>query len=292
MVERKIIASITIPKYIRSIRVSEAQREKYYEWNDTTIKCGSKTILQKYINPIFKNEIIKNNGNVLPQHLRSEYVILGFKGDTIYATVWEYPNNISTIAEEEVPKRNKKKPLKYILCDFDTTKKVIANDTKAGKPREHIIKGQDFYVGLNPFIRNKLVHELKATYYNVVSKVPIDVMERVRQVIKKSYPVYIELELLDTVKNVFDNTKEGHGKRWDVGNRTDPYLKTFLDFLANGYKGEDGTMLFQPLIEDDDRLHVSSGNNSFFTPIEDEEERKLVFRIYADTRPIWKTTLK
>ena len=67
-------------------------------------------------------------------------------------------------------------------------------------------------------------------------------------------------------------------------------------FLVNGYtvtnKDDSITTLLEPLLEDDDRLHLSSGNNSFFTPIKEGETRKLVFYIYKDTRPIWKQFLK
>ena len=54
MLHRKFIGSIVIPNYIRKVQLSKAQRPKYYEWDGVTIKCGSKKLLQKYIDPIYK----------------------------------------------------------------------------------------------------------------------------------------------------------------------------------------------------------------------------------------------
>lgn len=88
-----------------------------------------------------------------------------------------------------------------------------------------------------------------------------------------TYPLYIHLEIHDTVRNVYDRSKKGEGIRWDVGNRAYPYIKTLVDFLVDGYKD------IEPIIIDDDRLHVM-GEGYTFHPIEEGEECKLVFKIY------------
>lgn len=296
MQDVSLIARITIPNYLRSVQVSQKQREKYYEWNGTTIKSGSKKLLQKYINPIYKDNIIQNNGNIIPNCLKDQYVIIGFKGDREYSKI----SNIGReFAFQELPNSYMRKPTKFILCEeiedgiktySIINKKVVANETQAGKPRNHIIKGQDFYVGLNPFIRTKIVDALKRSYYEKLWLAQGNSMYKLRQTLKLSYPLYIEMEIQDTIVNVFGKQPkdlENPGTRWDVGNRADPYLKTFLDFMANGYRDEELNHFFEPLIVDDDRLHISSGNNAYFTPIDDAKDCALVFYISKDTRTIW-----
>jgi len=101
---------------------------------------------------------------------------------------------------------------------------------------------------------------LKKDYKDKVDYFPI--------ITKSNYSVKIEMELIDTIKDFYDTTKEGDGRRWDVGNRCYPYLKTFVDFLVS-----------EEVLPDDDRLHVG-GESYFFTPCEKFEDRKLIFRIY------------
>lgn len=298
MEDKTLIAKITIPQYIRSIEISKAQREKYYEWDGITIKSGRKKLLQKYINKYCKKDIIFNNGNVEPQHLNNDYIIIGFKGKDIYEKIYQTTttNGVikSRIGKSKWTKKQLELPTKYFLCYDDIDEnypKVIANETQAGKPRNHIIKGQDFYVGLNPHIRNKIVTALKESYYEVLKLVNGTALVRLRYKLKTSYPIIIEMEIQDTITNVFGKQPKDEsnpGTRWDVGNRADPYLKTFLDFLVEGFRNDEGIQYFQPLIVDDDRLHISGGNNAYFTPIEDESKRKLVFHIYKDDRTVWK----
>jgi len=287
------IASLEIPDYVRRIQVSKKQRDKYYEWDGTTIKSGSKKLLQKYINQEHREYIVLNHGCVSPNHLKEQYAIIEFKGDKEYR---QWVSFSSKRVLQDLTEKQRDKPSKWFLCELiedgmvtysKIWKKVIANETQAGKPRYHIINGQDFYVGLSPFIRTKIVDTLKEMYYKTFAKAKVEVLEDFRNKISVSYPVIIEVELRDSVKNLFDRTKTGDGIRWDVGNRTDPYMKTFLDFITHGYKDADGKVLVEPLIVDDDRLHVSSGNNSIYTPIEEGETPKLIFHFYRDTRSIW-----
>lgn len=288
---RKILGKLTISNYPRQIQLSKAQRPKYWEWNDTTIKSGSKKLLQKYINQKYRNEIIRNNGNILPQWLKDDYTIIGFKGDKEHYNLISVnkQNHVCYRIGDELTKAQNRKPLKYFLCKKvdGWFEKVLANPTQAGTPKMHIISGQDFHVGLNPHIRTKLVDTLHEFYYDYFSNHSFSkpTLDDFREILSKNYPVMIEMEIRDTVKSCFDNTKEGNGKHWDVGNRALPYMKTFLDFLDKGHKD------ILPFIVDDDRLHVSSGNNAFFTPIEEHEPRQLVFYFYSDTRSIFKKYL-
>lgn len=296
MQDVQLISRITIPNYLREVNASEKQREKYFEWNGTTIKSGSKKLLQKYIKPTSKESIIQNNGNVHPSHLKDGYIIIAFKGDRLYCIL--NPLGIEH-TYQDLPKSYMKKPTKFILCEEVEDgmitysiqyKKVIANPTQAGKPRRVVINGQQIYNHTaSPFLVGKIFDAIKLSYYEKFSTIPHKSLQSLRYVLKGNYPIYIIVEVCDTIKNVYDNSKNNIGRRWDVGNRTDPYMKTFLDFIATGYRDEKNNRYFEALIEDDDRLHVSSGNNSFFTPILDEKDRRLVFHIYKDTRPIWNT---
>lgn len=289
---KKLISSIKVPTYVRRIEVSKKQRPKYWEWNGITIKCGSKKLLQKYINPLEKENIILNNGNVSPNKLKDQYYIIEFKGDKVFRK-W-YTHELNTRIGDALTEKQLKRPSKYFLCEAVDTwyEKVLANPKQAGEPKYRIINGQNIYNHtLDPFTLGKIFDAIKLCYYNKFKTIEPQLLNSLRKLINESYPLIIEVEVLDTVKNFFDNTKEGNGKRWDVGNRADPYMKTFLDFLTMGYKDSNDKVLLQPIIEDDDRLHVSSGNNAIFTPIENEYERALIFHIYQDTREVWKQYL-
>lgn len=286
---RTLITKITIPLYIREVKLSNKQKEKYYEWNGVTIKCGSKKLLQKYINPAYKIDIINNNGNILPQHLKTKFSIQGFYKNKIVSQM---------VTDKNEWKESNKAPqaTKYILCEeikYSQYEKVKANETQAGKPKIQVINGQNIYNHTaSPFTTGKIFDTIKEMYYNKFITIPHKIRSRVKDVLDKSYPLQIEVEIFDTVKNFYDNTKEGNGRIWDVGNRADPYMKTFLDFFSKGYKDKNGNYLLKPFIKEDDRLHVTSGNNAYFTPISEEENRKLVFHIYSDNRPIFKQYLE
>lgn len=291
-IDRILLTRITIPAYIREVQLSKAQREKYYEWDGITIKCKSKKLLQKYINPIYKSNIILNNGNIKIQYLKNKYCIVGFKGKYIASVI-----NQDEIEQKFVLTENQhKKPIKYILCEKVEDgiktysiqyKKVIANETQVGKPRIQVINGQNIYNHTaSPFTTGKIFDAIKDMYYKKLKSIPLSTRNKIKATLNESYPLQIEVEIRDTVKNFYDNTKEGNGRIWDVGNRADPYMKTFLDFFTKGLND------LEPFIEEDDRLHVTSGNNAHFTPIEDYEIPKLVFYIYKDNRKVFNKYLK
>ena len=271
MENSKLIAVFEIPQYLREIEVSAKQRPKYYTWDGTTIKAKNKKLLQKYINPLHKEHIISNNGNISPSNLKYPYVlvkvkankVIGIFGNKSSLTGKFFNSEICYLLDTKLTLKEEKKPTKYILINYETHKKVLANETQAGKPKKIIIKGQDMYSGvLNEFTRAKIVNELKTDYDKKVDYFPI--------LTKSDYPVMVIMEVVDTIKDYYDNTKEGDGKEWDVDNRAYIYRKTFVDFLV---KSE--------VITKDDRLHVKGGGE-FFTPCERFEDRKLIFRIYKN----------
>lgn len=294
MLHKELLVKITIDNYIRRVKLSESQRKQYYEWDKTTIKSRGKKLLQKYIEPFYKNDIIRNNGNILPQHLKANYKIVGFKGEKVYSRI---SGTKEFIFDFRFTEKQLEKPTKFILCKFDAiwrenkiwTEKIIANQTQEGKPKYHIINGQAFYnQTLNQFARVKVMEKIKLMYYNKFKTIPNMDVFNLRHKLQKETPLYIELEIKDTIKSAYDNTKEGHGRRWDVGNRAEPYMKGFLDFISNHYTNDKEEILMEALLEDDDRLTITSGNNAYFTPISKYEIPQLIFYIYKDIRKIWK----
>lgn len=295
---RTLITKITIPLYIREVKLSNKQRAKYWEWDGVTIKSGNKQLLKKYINPFRKAYIIENNNNITINDIKPQYCLGYFKGDYIFKV------KFTDSTEEEfnvLTKSLAKKPTKVFLCEKINDgnsynflyKKVIANATQVDKPKIQVINGQNIYNHTaSPFTTGKIFDAIKEMYYKKLITIPINIRNKIKNVLNNSYPLQIEMEIFDTVKNFYDNTKEGNGKIWDVGNRADPYMKTFLDFFSKGYKDENGNYLLEPFIKQDDRLHVTSGNNAYFTPISEEENRKLVFHIYKDNRLIFNQYLQ
>jgi len=282
MHQRNLLTQITIKNYIRQVKLSEAQRKKYYEWDGVTIKSGSKKLLLKYINPECKNSIIRNDGNILPTHLASTYKIGIFKGNKLIGL---YTDRQCLFAMALTPKQNLLET-KYFLIDGFIRDKIIANDTQAGKPKYHTINGQAFYnQTLNPFARVKVMEAIKNMYYDKFKSINWNILHSLQNKLSKSYPLYIEMEIHDTVKSTYDNSRNDIGRRWDVGNRAEPYMKGFLDFIVTGQED------IEPLIEDDDRLHVTSGNNACFIPCTELDTPKLVFKIYKDNNPLWDIVL-
>lgn len=277
---KKLIVQFTIPNYLREVEVSKSQRPKYYYWDGKDIKSKNKKLLKKYIKKDEEtlNRIAYRNGCVYPIDLLSGYSIGYFNKKKKLIAILDY-NNVEIEGFRKYSNNIyiNKSITEVTLSDYNailidnTFTPVIANETQAGKPRRIIIKGQDMYSGvLNEFTRAKIVNELKASYYNQFKNKSKN-WYRLKNSIE--YPLYIHLEIHDTIRNKYDRSKKGDGIRWDIGNRAYPYIKTFVDFLVDGYE------TLPSLIEDDDRLHVM-GEGYSFHPIEEEEECKLVFKIY------------
>lgn len=287
--EKTQIGIITIKKYITEITLSKSQRPKYWIYNGKTIKCGSRKLLLKFINPALKHELDNKRGNVKPRHLKKGYIVAGFKGKHLFK-VPSYNNNYS-YSYFKVPKKYENKEVEFRLCSINDKGEIIpiiANKKKVGTPKKQVINGNYiFNHTASPYTVGKMLDAIKLMYYKKFITIPNNRQNQIRKILNSSYPIIIEMEIGDTIKAYNDNTKKGYGRRWDVGNRAAPYLKAFYDFLSTGYI-EDELQLLDPFIEDDDRLHVSSGNNSYFTPVDNHEDRYLKFHIYKDTREIWK----
>ena len=268
----------TFPNHISTIKLSEKQREKYFEFRNGNIKCGSKKLWKKCIDPLYKD-----SNNIKPQFLKLPYVVIGYKGSKMYDAYALFNNENEFIeyhirpVELEVNKFSNselKKKTKYYVTNIETGEKVVGNPTQAGKPKIHIIKGQDFYVGLNEFIRSKVVNELKSFYYKHFINISEEDKNNIKKVLTDT-PLLLHLNIYDTLHSYNVSSDNPTGNRWDVGNKGLPYIKTFSDFVTQGYEGK-----FDKLLEDDDKLNIY-GEFVEFTPVSSLEDRKLVFTFYS-----------
>lgn len=149
------------------------------------------------------------------------------------------------------------------LTDLETGEKVIANPRAAGTPRYIAINGQKLYNGeMHKHIRNKVLSEIKQQYAPYINQ--LDVITE--------FPLMIEMEVHDIIREPSSNSL------WDLDNRSWPYIKAFQDCLT-GNKDKDGNLRNKQIIPDDHILFITQSPVPKFIPIEDEDERKLVFRI-------------
>ena len=128
----------------------------------------------------------------------------------------------------------------------------------------YLIKGQDIYSGnLREHMRGFVMDKIKECYKPYIKDLqPIT-----------NYPVKISCQVYDTIKNFYDKDKSELGGRWDMDNLMYPYLKAFPDLLTK-----------EGILVDDDRLHLPSTIGATLIPIDNHEDRKLVFIIEKDDR--------
>lgn len=245
--------------------MSKSQLNVYFEWNGVEIKAKKHKVLQRYLKKDIKPEEVIS-------HLQCQYKIEHFKDNYVIGTYLKSKNKFINFTRDTrlLPDTIQSK-YKYILCELDEKNlpvPVIANHTKAGKPRMYLIKGQDIYSGnLREHMRGFVMDKIKECYYPFIKDLkPIDF-----------YPVKIRCEVHDTIKNNYAKDKDEFGGRWDIDNLVYPYLKAFPDLLVR-----------EKILKDDDRLHLPSSIHAEFVPIDNHEERKLVFIIEKDEREVLK----
>ncbi len=248
------IARIEIPKHIREVKMSLSQRIKYFEWTGFTIRCNKFNIPKRF----FKNSS-KVYKTITIEDLKNDYCIAIIDKKN---KVQEYiKTNERLLSIQLQPK------WKYILHvkELEGYQPVVANPSKVGTPNIYLINGQHIYSGLlRDFALGKVIGAIKECYKPCIAFLPVIT----------EYPIDIECELHDTIKSVYGNSKGRIGNHWDVDNYTYPYLKAFPDLLKTEGK-----------IRDDDRLHIPGTIGVKFIPIENHEDRKLVFIISKTTRP-------
>lgn len=252
---------VEIPQYVRKVQMSKSQLNIYFEWNGVEIKAKKHKILQRYLKK-----------DITPTLTSIQYKIEHFKDNYVIGTYLKSKNKFISFTRDtsELPDTIQSK-YKYILCELNEDNipvPVIANHTKAGKPRMYLIKGQDIYSGnLREHMRGFVMDKIKECYLPYIKHIkPIE-----------NYPVKIRCEVHDTIKNNYSKDKDEFGGRWDIDNLVYPYLKAFPDLLVR-----------EKILKDDDRLHLPSSIHAEFVPIDNHEERKLVFIIESDEREVLK----
>ena len=150
-----------------------------------------------------------------------------------------------------------------------TKQKVVANPRAAGTPRYITINGQKIYNGeIGKHVRNKVLSAIKESftpYINKMQEIDLDM-----------FPIRIELEIHDIIR------EPGSNSLWDVDNRSWPYIKAFQDCLT-GHANKVGKKRIKKVIPDDNILFVTQAPVPKFIPVENEEDRKLVFTILKET---------
>jgi len=281
--EKKHIISLYFNRYPTELKLSEAQSPKYFEWNGVNIAAKHKKIWKKLLNrDTIGNNWVKQTVHI--KHLKDEYKVIGFKGDKTYSILYVVNDIILEELLTILPASYAKRKVKYIVCTeindgniySKRYEKVLANPTQAGKSKYISISGQNFFAKQNEFISSKMVLKLKDFYYRSLMQKDLKQLQGLRKfLLTNTYPLIIELEIVDTIKHHKDNSNNLIGRVWDVDNRAYPYNKTFLDFLTKGVENE-----MEPFLVDDDRLRVRGGSY-YFTPCDIYEDRKLVFHFYT-----------
>ena len=158
-------------------------------------------------------------------------------------------------------KQGGKIPLKYSDYGFDSKGRlindkgecVVANPRTIGKPKYITINGQALYnARMSPHIRSKIVNAVKDSFYpHLNGTKPI-----------KDLPVRISLKLYDTIRQA----------NWDLDNQW-LYNKCFQDLLVK-----------TGIIPDDDIRYITKAGAPEFVPVDNEQDRKLVFTISPEKR--------
>lgn len=162
----------------------------------------------------------------------------------------------------------------FIVCDSNK-KPVVANEKAAGQPKYLLIDGQQLHtLTLKDYQRSKIIKAIKEQMIPEVAKLePIN-----------KYPLRIIIELHDT----FIDEEYGKDTGWDVDNRGLHYCKVFPDVLQGCLvKDKDTRKLVatsKVIIPNDSRRYLTQPPVPLFFPISDAKDRKLVFKIYHDTR--------
>lgn len=127
--------------------------------------------------------------------------------------------------------------------------KIIANKRTVGTPNYWVINGQKLFSGTDMYLRSKVFAEIKKYIYPYLSKInPIEY-----------YPIGIKLDIYEIP-----------GKwEWDIDNHSYIWVKNFTDCLQ-----------ILKIIPNDNISFVRSNGQADFHPVNDENDRKLVFTIY------------
>lgn len=160
---------------------------------------------------------------------------------------------------------------------------IVKNSKAAGTQKTKRINGQDLHaLTLMDYDRSKIIKAIKKQMVPEVAKLePINI-----------YPLIIECDLYDTFMDMEYIKADGKPKdvNWDIDNRFIFYGKVLPDVLTGCLtKDEESGLMIatsKVIIPDDSRKWITQSTSCLFFPIENTEDRKLVFRIYHDKRDI------
>ena len=183
----------------------------------------------------------------------------------ISITFPKYPEEVkvSDKRRKKYYKKGEKLPDKYksiqygwsssgFLIDIQTGQRVVKNPRSAGTPS---------YVSLSANSLWSKMHE----------RVQMEVVSTVKNYMEKHLPNKIKLNPPYKIScTVYCTPKLGN---WDIGNFW-IYNKLFEDLLVN-----------KQLIRDDSIMYITQSGGFRFIPIDDYENRKLVFKIEEDYHP-------
>lgn len=260
---------VEILQHVRRVQLSAKQRPTYFEWNGHSIKGKNTSFPKRFIK---NKQLLKEDTKVVKiEDLREDLVIGIYEKNKIIGITRE--SNILPSYSDLLKDSSKK----YRLCIEDVTKDlfdlksyvpVLSNPRVVNTARLYLIKGQDFYNSkIREFQRGVVMDKIKECYRPYLENLPVI----------NDYPVRIECEVHDTIKNYYDNSNAygGLGQPWDVDNYAYPYIKAFPDLMQELGK-----------IRNDDRLHITQSASPIFCPIDNHNNRKLVFIIRKDEREI------
>lgn len=164
-------------------------------------------------------------------------------------------------------KANPLQPGRIFLYNKETGERIISNPRAMGTPKYIVINGQKIYnAEMPPHVRNKVLSAIKESFAPYINKLPV----------LDEYPIAMELEVHDTIREANSNSP------WDMDNRAWPYIKAFQDCLT-GNRDKTGIKRNKQIIVDDSVIFVTQPPVPKFIPVDNEEDRKLVFKIKKET---------
>lgn len=172
---------------------------------------------------------------------------------------------------------------KAVLLSHPDGTPVIKNIKTAGSPRFLPIRGNDLHrLIIKDYQRSKIIKAIKeqmVPYVEVLNPIP-----------QEEYPLRILMEIHTTPYDPIGKTED-----WDLDNHGLWYAKAFPDVLCgcpyaiaaekdkNGKIVKKGYINYESkrIIVDDSQKVIIQPPTPLFKPIENYEDRKLVFKIYS-----------
>jgi hypothetical protein len=153
---------------------------------------------------------------------------------------------------------------KKVLVDLEGNP-VIANPLSAGKPHYKQISGNDIVAGYgSPHIRNKITHELKDYFAQVVKKYVREHGPITR------FPLRVE----------WDAFMMAGEENWDLSN------------LFMYYKYFEDSCVREKLIPDDSVKFITHSPGPRLVKIDDDDDRAFIFRFFLDERIVNQTDVQ